>query len=302
MSICLQSSFVTTTSCTDSKETKIVQFFRSPFRFFGPPSSSRALKRALRLPSPTKALKKMFRLPSASRALKKALQPSPNALGSKGEGKVNSILGWGLNSSEYHCFHDLHLPSGSGSTQIDHIVVSRYGVFVIETKNYSGWICGNKESTVWTQVLYDEKHKFQNPLRQNYKHTKAIESFLSLHSSAVFSVVVFVGNGEFRNIVPSNVMYANSLVRHIRSRSDPILGQEKVEWIVARLQRRRAGLGLQSSEAAHQRLVDPEPNCPRCGATMILRIARRGNNAGQEFLGCSDYPNCRGTRSITGRT
>ena len=279
-----------------------MKFFRSPFRVFRPPSASRALKRALRLPSPTRALKKKFRLPSASRAVEKAFQPSPDALGRKGERKVISILGWRLNSSEYNCFHDLHLPSGSGSTQIDHVVVSRYGVFVIETKNYSGWIFGNKESKVWTQVLYDEKHKFQNPLRQNYKHTKAIESFLSLHSSAVFSVVVFVGNGEFRNVVPSNVMYANSLVRHIRSRSDPILSQEKVEWIVDRLQRRQTGLGAQSSEALHQHLADPEPNCPRCGATMILRTARRGNNAGQEFLGCSEYPNCRGTRSIAGRT
>jgi hypothetical protein len=233
---------------------------------------------------------------------KKLFQPSPTAIGRKGESKVESKLGWRLESSEYHRFHDLHLPSGYGSTQIDHVVVSRYGVFVIETKNYSGWIFGNEKSKVWTQVLYGEKHKFQNPLRQNYKHTKAIESFLSLHPSAVFSVVVFVGSGEFRTAMPSNVIYVNKLVRYIRSRSHPIFGQAKVEWMVDRLQRHQSGLRVRSSEAARLRLADPDPSCPRCGAAMIKRTARRGKNTDQDFLGCSDYPNCRGTRSIADRT
>ncbi len=39
--------------------------------------------------------------------------------------------------------------------------------------------------------------------------------------------------------------------------------------------------------------------CPRCGRTMVRRIARHGANSGQVFWGCSDYPACRGTLSIT---
>ena len=272
--------------------------FRSLFRLPRPPSASRALKKAFRPPSASRALKKAFRLPSASRVLRKAFQPSPNAIGQKGESKVKSKLGWRLDSSEYRRFDDLHLPSGSGTTQIDHVLVSRYGVFVIETKNYKGWIFGNEKSKVWTQVLYDEKHKFQNPLRQNHRHTKAIELFLSLHSSAVFSVVVFVGSGEFRTAVPSNVVYANRLVRYIRSRSDPILGQEKVEWIVDCLQRHQDGLRVRNSEAATLRFADSDTSCPRCGAEMIKRTARTGKNVGQNFLGCSQFPKCRGTRTI----
>jgi len=260
-----------------------MKLFRSPFRAFRPPSTSRALKKAFRPSRTVRVWKKLFRA-------------SPTALGRKGESKVESKLGRRLDSSEYHRFHDLHLPAGYGSTQIDHVVVSRYGVFVIETKNYSGWIFGNEKSEVWTQVLYREKHKFQNPLRQNYKHTKAIESFLSLHSSTVFSVVVFVGSGEFRTAMPSNVIYVNLLGRYIRSRSDPIIGQAKVEWIVDCLQRHQSGLRVRSSEGARLHVADPDPSCPRCGAAMIKRTARKGKNAGQDFLGCSQFPKCRGTR------
>ena len=279
---------------------KTMKRFPSLFRALRPPSPSRALKRALRPPSASRALKKAFRLPSASRALKKAFQPSPTAIGRKGESKVESKLGWKLDSSEYHRFHDLQLPSGYGSTQIDHVVVSRYGVFVIETKNYSGWIFGNEKSKVWTQVLYGEKHKFQNPLRQNYKHTKAIESFLTLHSSAVFSVVVFVGSGEFRTAMPSNVIYVNRLVRYIRSKSNPKISSSKVAWIVDRLERRKAGLPTKASEATHVQLVDPDPRCPICGEKMVIRTARKGANVGAQFMGCSQFPKCRGTRKADG--
>ena len=249
----------------------------------------RSLIRGPRLPTPKRVLKK---------AVRKAFAPSPKTRGDKGERKVNSKLGWRLDSSEYYRFSDLHLPSGSGSTQIDHVVVSRYGVFVIETKNYSGWIFGDETSKVWTQTLYGEKHKFQNPLRQNYKHTKAVESFLSLHSSAVFSIVVFAGNAEFRTQMPSNVMYAKNLVRYIRSKSNPIFGPAKVEWMANRLQSHQSGRTIQSVDEAHSRLANPEPSCPRCGAGMIERTARKGKNAGQAFLGCSNYPKCYGTREI----
>lgn len=248
----------------------------------------RSLIRGPRLPTPRRALKK---------AVRKAFAPSPKTLGDKGERKVNSKLGWRLDSSEYHRFSDLHLPSGTGSTQIDHVVVSRYGIFVIETKNYSGWIFGDEKSKVWTQTLYGEKHRFQNPLRQNYKHTKAVESFLSLHSSTVFSVVVFAGNAEFRTKMPPNVMYAKRLVRHIRSKSNPVFGPDKVAWMVNRLQRYQSGIKIQHVDAVSSGLTDPEPSCPRCGAGMVKRRARNGNNAGKEFLGCSNYPKCYGTRN-----
>lgn len=56
---------------------------------------------------------------------------------------------------------------------IDHVVISKYGVFVIETKNYRGWIIGNEKSEYWTQVIYKRKERLYNPIKQNYGHIKA---------------------------------------------------------------------------------------------------------------------------------
>ena len=135
-------------------------------------------------------------------ALSRSYFWSPGAKGARGERRVNSILNRQLPSGEYKAFHDVTLHTSRGATQIDHIVVSRYGVFVIETKNYTGWIFGDSKSKQWTQTIYRHKSRFQNPLHQNFKHTKAVESFLSLSPRTVHSVVVFVGEAEFRPICP----------------------------------------------------------------------------------------------------
>lgn len=73
---------------------------------------------------------------------------------------------------EYVKLNDLLFESNGHTTQIDHIVVSPYGVFVIETKGYKGWIMGGENTEYWTQVIYDSKHKFYNPIRQNEGHVR----------------------------------------------------------------------------------------------------------------------------------
>ncbi|MDZ7854092.1 MAG: nuclease-related domain-containing protein [Halomonas sp.] len=75
----------------------------------------------------------------------------------------------------YKPIHNVTLPTPDGSTQIDHIFVSRFGIFVVETKNMKGWIFGDKDQAQWTQKIYRKSFRFQNPLRQNYKHVKSLE-------------------------------------------------------------------------------------------------------------------------------
>ena len=106
--------------------------------------------------------------------LLKALLQNPKVKGRIGERAVRSVIGKDLDEETYIEFHDLIIPSRSGTTQIDHIYVSVFGIFVIETKNYTGWIFGNEKQSKWTQVVYKQKHYFQNPLRQNYAHIKAL--------------------------------------------------------------------------------------------------------------------------------
>ena len=91
----------------------------------------------------------------------------------RGEGSVRKAITTNFKAPHYHLLNNLTLPDQDGTTQIDHVLVSTKGVFVIETKNYAGWIFGDEKSKQWTQVIYRVKSKFQNPIRQNFKHLKS---------------------------------------------------------------------------------------------------------------------------------
>lgn len=112
-----------------------------------------------------------------------------------------------LDKGTYHRVHNVTLPTRDGTTQIDHILVSCFGVFVLETKNMRGWIFGGEKQAQWTQKLYKHTLKFQNPLRQNFKHVKVIEATLQIPPDMIHSVVVFVGGSTFKTDMPSNVTY-----------------------------------------------------------------------------------------------
>ena len=110
---------------------------------------------------------------------------SPKNIGKFGEKRVARKLDW--LSKEYITLNDVLLPTRYGTTQIDHIVVSPYAIFVIETKNYKGWIFGHQDSEEWKQSLLgkkrfwgwsSEQHKLRNPIRQNAAHARAVKAIL----------------------------------------------------------------------------------------------------------------------------
>lgn len=133
-------------------------------------------------------------------------------------------------------FHDLYLPRprGGGMTQIDHVTVSRYGVFVIETKNYKGWIFGSGKQRQWTQTIYRRKHRFQNPLHQNELHICALGEFLGLERECFHSVVFFIGGSQFKTKMPGNVL-DRGLLRYLRKFREPLIDPERFEELADRL-------------------------------------------------------------------
>jgi hypothetical protein len=146
-----------------------------------------------------------------------------------------SFKGWfgewmvcrGLNRLDhqlYRQFHDLYLPrpDGQGTTQLDHVVVSPFGIFVIETKNYKGWIYGSEKQPQWTQQIYRTKNRFQNPLHQNHLHVKALMQFLGLPANHFHSLVFFIGGAEFKSTMPGNVLNRD-LLGWIKNHNSPIL-------------------------------------------------------------------------------
>lgn len=122
-----------------------------------------------------------------------------------------------LNRQDYTVYKNLILPLDDNDlTEVDHLVVSQFGIFVIETKNYAGWIFGSEHQAKWTQQIYKNKTQFQNPLRQNYKHCLAVGKLLGLISN-IESVVVFTERADFKTEMPSIVIKIGSLLAHLYS-------------------------------------------------------------------------------------
>jgi len=213
-----------------------------------------------------------------------------------------------LRGEDYYVMHDVTLPTENGTTQIDHIVISIYGVFVIETKNMKGWIFGSANQSTWTQQIYKHKTKFQNPLRQNYKHIKTLESLLDINDNQLFSVVAFVGSSTFKTEMPDNVTTGLGFIRYIKSRKNILLTENDFWRIVIQVTNAKIDQSLKTNRehVRHVKSAVAEKNagrsCPKCGAQMVMREAKRGPNAGNNFWGCTNYPRCRGTVNTTRQT
>ena len=149
-----------------------------------------------------------------------AICRTPVIKGMIGEFIVNIIARFSLDSGTYHLLKNITIPSDDGTTQIDHIIVSVYGIFVVETKHYKGWIYGTEKQKDWTKVIFKKKYKFQNPLRQNYKHTKTLEDFLNVPSCKIFSVIVFLGDCRLKSKMPENVTYGREYIDYIKSKRE----------------------------------------------------------------------------------
>ena len=85
-----------------------------------------------------------FLLRSAIWAIDAGLN-TPQRKGARGERKVHNALTEVIAGPDYKVFSDLILPTARETTQIDHLIISRFGIFVIETKNMSGWIFGSAD-------------------------------------------------------------------------------------------------------------------------------------------------------------
>ena len=214
-------------------------------------------------------------------------------------GEKTTQLGmWiGLDGDTYRRIHNLILPAQGGTTQIDHVLVSLYGIFVIETKNMSGWIFGNERSPKWTQSIYGKKFQFQNPLHQNYRHTKALQEFLDLPESCFHPIVFFIGECELKTDLPANVL-TRGLGNYIKSHRAQIFSPSEAGEIFSRLTNAKlAPVSTHSLHISGLRERHSGNSCPKCGAGLVLRTASKGANAGNRFFGCSGFPKCRYTRA-----
>lgn len=154
-----------------------------------------------------------------------------------GESRLSRTIRACFNAPNYHLLNHVTLRMNDGTTQVDHILVSRFGVFVMETKNYNGWIFANAGHATWTQVMFNKRSQFQNPIFQNLRHVRAVREVLDfLPPDCVRSVVVFTGDAEFKTEVPPGVVTLSSLADHIREHATEVMSTNRVQFCVGRLE------------------------------------------------------------------
>ncbi len=238
-------------------------------------------------------------------ALLVGLIKSPWFKGTMGEFAVNMAVKLLLDKNQYHLIKNVMLPTEDGTTQIDHIIVSEYGVFVVETKNMKGWIFGSPHQKQWTQKIYKHSQKFQNPLHQNYKHVKTLEQLLGLEEQQIHSVVVFIGDSTFKTPMPENVTYGADYIMYIKSKMTKVLSPGEVKITLRKIETGKFPRTLKThrEHVRHVQQIVKEKesavSCPKCGSSMVMREARKGSRKGQQFWGCSNYPSCRGVVNVT---
>lgn len=195
-------------------------------------------------------------------------RPDPGVtekIGAAGEWKLYNHLSARLPADTYTILRDIMLPDeDGGTTEIDVIVVSTYGVFVIECKNYAGWISGDATSRKWKQQLSNgNKHEFQNPLRQNHRHTSTLAEDVGLPQDVMTSIVTFSERAVFKTPMPENVLYVAQVPDYIRSFVTPRIKPEQVrdvadaigEWDASIPEEQRAAhiANLRSRHAAKKK-------------------------------------------------
>lgn len=161
---------------------------------------------------------------------------SPQFKGRQGEKFVNNKFLSELDPLNYTLLNDIMLQNGSdiGTTQIDHVIISNFGIFCIETKSYSGWILGRESDKYWTQSINYRKYRFYNPLRQNYGHVKTLEKLLASLSISIpiYSFVAFPDAEKLKITGTDAVGYARDIVSKVKGYNQVVLSNEDKDRII----------------------------------------------------------------------
>ncbi len=224
----------------------------------------------------------------------------PRIIGARGEQEVSKKLSR-LNRRKYLVLNDILLKYGDSTTQIDHIVICKAGIFVIETKNYKGWIHGHENAEYWTQTIFNYKKKLRNPIKQNWVHVFALkETLAEFGFIEYFPVVVFAGSGKLKNIkswLP--VVKTKKLRRTIKkANQSQYLCKDTMKQIAetieaCNIEDRKANkrhIKRVKKQVREKKTREKGKVCPNCSGSLVIKGGKYGS-----FYGCLNFPKCRYT-------
>lgn len=164
-------------------------------------------------------------------------------LGAYGEYLTKYLFGSVRFKGYYKILTNIYVPYKDGTSEIDVLVIHTKGIYVIESKNYSGWIFGSENQQQWTQMLNkNTKERFYNPIRQNRTHIKALSEFLEIDKSKMKSYIVFSERCELKKIPENTEEYIITKRNHLldlmikeMERQENIFTTEEVDEMEKRL-------------------------------------------------------------------
>lgn len=210
-----------------------------------------------------------------------------------------------LEHEDYQVFNDFLIKKGNYTTQIDHIIISRYGVFVLETKNVHGKVYGSGNSEYWKQYLPDtgyrrygttQEHQLRNPIWQNTGHINSLRRHVFGNNVPIYGIVAFSDDTELFVSAEQPVMNMSKIVPYIKTFQDEVLSSDKMDFYRRRLfevistsevDRKEHIANVRQNQERWDAAVE-NGKCPRCGGDLVLREGKYG-----QFYGCSNYPKCK---------
>lgn len=199
----------------------------------------------------------------------------------------------------FKVFTNTLIPHKNNKTEIDVFMVHEKGVFVFESKNYSGWIFGTVDQKQWTQTLKNgKKNRFYNPLLQNKTHINALSEYLSIPKDRFLSYIVFSERCTLKEIPsPSNeytILRRHHLLKNVQKTlaNRPVVFDEMEVGLMCT----RIDLLTQNEADMVQHIervkgYSDGMTCPYCGGELVERSGKKG-----AFIGCKNFPKCRFTR------
>lgn len=197
---------------------------------------------------------------------------------------------------------NVYIENNGQTTELDLIAVTEHGIYVLESKNYSGWIFGDLEGKNWTQCLPNgEKNKFYSPYKQNEGHRKKMIKLLGVDPAKVYSLIVFSDRCTLKKVPESTdsikFLKREDLLWVMKRDLDKrvkVFSKEEVDAIYDKLQPLNQKTAEEKQKHIEQVKNIQQGNiCPRCKNKLVLRKGQYG-----EFYGCSGYPQCRYTEKI----
>ena len=197
-----------------------------------------------------------------------------------------------LPKDKYAILNDIFIEVNGRTHQIDHIVVSPYGIFSIETKQYNGYITGNKYDKKWIRYAGNKKYYYENPIRQNYGHVKALCKLLNIDESKVFNIVCIPSTAKLNIENDGELTRYDTLVERILSYNEVIINNvDEIINIINSNNIIDKNIKKEHIRNIRNNIIDNDPNkCPKCGGQLVEREGQYG-----KFIGCSNYPKCRYT-------